>query len=202
MLTSIVGSIVSGQLVSRLGRYKWIAITGMLISVAGTGLLVRLDVNSTNNDVLLAMLVFGLGMGFSLSLYTLVVQNALPRKIGQATSTLVFFRSIGGTIGLAAMGSILTSTYLPAFKSALSEGLSKQPLPPAMKQSIQAQFLKIFSNPQILLSPDVLAQMRAAAAAHGQQSLAFFNIAIEAVKTGLAQGIHNVFVLSLALMIA
>src|SRR6266568_4179319 len=202
MLTSIVGSVASGQLVSRLGRYKWIAVTGMLVTVAGTWLLVRLDVHSTNNDVLLAMLVMGLGMGFSMALYTLIVQNALPRKIGQATSTLVFFRSIGGTIGLAAMGSILTSTYLPAFKSALSEGLSKQPLPPAVKQSIQAQFLNIFSNPQILLSPDALAQMRAAAAAQGKQGLALLNVAIEAVKTGLAQGIHNVFVLSLSLMIA
>ena len=201
MLTSIVGSVASGQLVSRLGRYKWIAITGMLVTVAGSWMLVRLDVHSTNNDVLLAMLVMGLGMGFSMALYTLIVQNALPRKIGQATSTLVFFRSIGGTIGLAAMGSILTSTYLPAFKSALSEGLSKQPLPPAVKQSIQAQFLKIFSNPQILLSPDALAQMRAAAA-QGKQGLALLNVAIEAVKTGLAQGVHNVFVLSLALMIA
>ena len=201
MLTSIVGSVASGQLVSRLGRYKWIAITGMLVTVAGSWMLVRLDVHSTNNDVLLAMLVMGLGMGFGMALYTLIVQNALPRKIGQATSTLVFFRSIGGTIGLAAMGSILTSTYLPAFKSALSTGLSKQPLPPAVKQSIEAQFLKIFSNPQILLSPDALAQMRAAAA-QGKQGLALLNVAIEAVKTGLAQGVHNVFVLSLALMIA
>jgi len=201
MLTSIVGSIVSGQLVSRLGRYKWIAITGMLVAVAGTWLLARLDVNSTSNDVLLAMLVMGLGMGFSMALYTLIVQNALPRKIGQATSTLVFFRSIGGTIALAAMGSVMTSTYLPAFKSALSALLSKQPLPPMVKQSIQAQFLKVFSNPQILLSPDALAQMRARAAAQGQQGLALFNIAIKAVKIGLAQGIHNVFVISLALMI-
>lgn len=202
MLTSIVGSVASGQLVSRLGRYKWIAILGMLVSVAGSWMLVRLDVHSTNNDVLLAMLVMGLGMGLGMSLYTLVVQNALPRKIGQATSTLVFFRSIGGTIALAAMGSIMNSAYLPAFQSALSNGLSKQPLPRAAEQSIQAQFLKIFSNPQILLSPDALAQMHTAAAARGQQGLALLNVAIEAVKTGLAQGIHNVFLLSLALMIA
>src|SRR5947209_15585651 len=121
MLTSIVGSIISGQLVSRLGKYKWIAIFGMVVSVVGTYMLVRLDVHSTNTDVLLAMLVLGLGMGFGMALYTLVVQNALPRKIGQATSALVFFRQIGGTIGLAAMGSILTATYLPAFKSARSE---------------------------------------------------------------------------------
>src|SRR5437870_5179005 len=123
MLTSIVGSILSGQLVSRLGKYKWIAITGMVISVIGSLLLVRLDVNATNNDVLIAMLVLGLGMGFGMALYTLIVQNALPQKIGQATSALVFFRSIGGTIGLAAMGSLMTSAYLPAFKSALSSSL-------------------------------------------------------------------------------
>src|SRR5437763_16823130 len=190
MLTSIVGSVASGQLVSRLGRYKWIAITGMLVAVAGTWLLARLDVNSTSNDVLLAMLVMGLGMGFSMALYTLIVQNALPRKIGQATSTLVFFRSIGGTIALAAMGSVMTSTYLPAFKSALSDGLSKLPLPPAVKQSAEAQLLKIFNNPQILLSPDALARMRTAAA-QGHQGLALFNIGIKAVKVGLAQGIHN-----------
>src|SRR5579859_7394482 len=85
MLTSIVGSVVSGQLVSRLGKYKWIAILGMIVSVAGGVLLVRLDVHSTNNDVLLAMLVMGLGMGFGMSLYTLIVQNAIPGKIGQST---------------------------------------------------------------------------------------------------------------------
>jgi Na+/melibiose symporter-like transporter len=69
MLTSIVGSVVSGQLVSRLGKYKWLAILGMIISVAGTLMLVRLSVTSGNTDVLLAMLVLGLGMGFGMSLY-------------------------------------------------------------------------------------------------------------------------------------
>jgi EmrB/QacA subfamily drug resistance transporter len=202
MLTLIVGSVLSGQLVSRLGKYKWIAITGMVISVVGSLLLLRLDVNATNSDVLIAMLVLGLGMGFGMSLYTLIVQNALPQKIGQATSALVFFRSIGGTIGLAAMGSLMTSAYLPAFKSALSSSLGKLSIPAAALQPIQARFVALFSNPQILLSPDVLSKMRVASAAHGQQGLALFNIAIDAVKTGLTQGIHNVFVLSFGFMIA
>jgi EmrB/QacA subfamily drug resistance transporter len=192
MLTSIVGSVVSGQLVSRLGKYRWIAIFGMLVSAAGALMLMRLDVNSGNNDVLLAMLVLGLGMGFGMALYNLIVQNALPQKIGQATSALVFFRQIGGTIGLAAMGSVMTSAYLPAFKNAL---------PAAVKQFVPANFLAVFNNPQILLSPDALAKMQAGAAAQGSQSLALFHQIIEAVKIGLAQGIHNVFILSLALMI-
>jgi EmrB/QacA subfamily drug resistance transporter len=201
MLTSIVGSVLSGQLVSRLGKYKWIAITGMVVSVAGSLLLLRLGVNSTNNDVLIAMLVLGLGMGFGMALYNLIVQNAMPQKIGQATSALVFFRSIGGTIGLAAMGSLMTSAYLPAFKSALSNSLGKLQLPSAILQPVQARFEAIFNNPQILLSPDALSKMHAAAAAQGQQGLVVFNIAIDAVKTGLAQGIHNVFILSTGLMI-
>ena len=192
MLTSIVGSVISGQLVSRLGKYKWIAILGMIVSVAGGVLLVRLDVHSTNNDVLLAMLVMGLGMGFGMSLYTLIVQNALPQKIGQATSALVFFRSIGGTIGLAAMGSAMTSAYLPTFTSAL----------PAAVRLLPTRALAAFNNPQVLLSADAKAQLQSAFAAYGPQGTAIFNSIIEAVKMGLAQGIHNVFVLSLGVMIA
>ena len=192
MLTSVAGSIVSGQLVSRLGRYKWIAIFGMLVSVAGVVLLARLNVNSTNNDVLVAMLVLGLGLGIGMSLYTLIVQNALPTKIGQSTATLTFFRQIGGTIALAAMGSVMTAAYLPAFHSAL---------PVAILHAVPAQFLSAFNNPQILLSPDTLAQIESHAAAMGPQSVAMLHQIIEAVKIGLAQGIHNVFVLSLGLMI-
>ena len=192
MLTSVAGSIVSGQLVSRLGRYKWIAILGMLVSVAGVVLLARLNVDSTNNDVLVAMLVLGLGLGIGMSLYTLIVQNALPTKIGQSTATLTFFRQIGGTIALAAMGSVMTAAYLPSFHSAL---------PVAILYAVPAQYLAAFNNPQILLSPATLAQMESHAAAMGPQSLAMLHQIIEAVKIGLAQGIHNVFVLSLGLMI-
>ena len=193
LLTSVVGSIVSGQLVSRLGKYKWIAVLGMLVSVAGTLLLVRLDVNATNNDVLLAMLVLGLGLGFGMSLYTLIVQNALPTKIGQATAALTFFRQIGGTIALAAMGSVMTAAYLPAFHNAL---------PAAATQVIPAQVLAAFNNPQILLSPVALAQIQSHVAAMGPQALVLLHQTVEAVKVGLTQGIHNVFVLSFGLMIA
>lgn len=192
LLTAVTGSILSGQLVSRLGKYKWLAIFGMGVSIIGTFLLLRLDIHSNNNDVLLGMLVLGLGMGFGMALYTLIVQNALPQKIGQATSALIFFRSIGGTIGLAAMGSVLTSAYLPAFNNAL---------PPTVKQSLPAKVLAVFNNPQILLSPDASAHLQATFAAQGPQGQALFNTIIEAVKIGLTQGVHNVFVLSLGIMI-
>ena len=197
MLTFVVGSIVSGQLVSRLGKYKWLAILGMIASLAGMLLLFRLDVNSGNSDVLLAMVVLGVGMGFGMSLYTLIVQNALPGKIGQSTAALTFFRSIGGTIALAAMGSIMNSAYLPAFQGALPSSIKQA----AVASPKVAQFLGIFTNPQILLQPGVEAQLRAGAAQQGPAGLTVFNQVIESVKVGLTAGIHDVFIMSVAIMV-
>jgi Na+/melibiose symporter-like transporter len=196
-LTLVVGSIVSGQLVSRLGKYKWLAITGMLISVGGTLLLLRLDVHSTNTDVLLAVLVFGLGMGFGMSLYTLIVQNANPNKIGQATAALTFFRSIGGAIALAVMGSVLNAAYLPAFNNALPHAIKQL----ATVQPKVAQFLGIFHNPQVLLQPDVEAQFLTQATRQGPAAVTMFNQVIESVKVGLSAGIHDVFLITLVIMV-
>ncbi|HEY0607272.1 MAG TPA: MDR family MFS transporter [Herpetosiphonaceae bacterium] len=190
MMTAITGSIVTGQIVAARGKYKWIAILGMAISVVGSALLLRLGLHSTNTDVVIAMIVLGMGMGAGMSLYTLIVQNALPTKIGQATSSLTFFRSIGSTIALAAMGSMMNTAYLPAFEAAL---------PPQVQQNVPAQALAAFHNPQILLSPDAQAQVSQQFAAAGPQGQALYNSLLEAVKTGLVQGIHSVFILTLGI---
>src|SRR5256884_5362809 len=196
-LTLVVGSIVSGQLVSRLGKYKWLAIIGMLVSVGGALLLLRLDVNSDNTDVLLALLVFGLGMGFGISLYTLIVQNAIPHKIGQTTAALTFFRSIGGAIALAVMGSVLNAAYLPAFNNALPHAIKQL----ATVQPKVAQFLGIFNNPQVLLQPDVEAQLLTQATHQGPAAVTMFNQVIESVKVGLSAGIHDVFLITMVIMV-
>jgi len=196
-LTLVFGSIVSGQLVSRIGKYKLLAIIGMLISVGGTLLLLRLDVNSDNTAVLLALLVFGLGMGFGMSLYTLIVQNAIPNKIGQATAALTFFRSIGGAIALAVMGSVLNAAYLPAFNNALPHAIKQL----ATVQPKVAQFLGIFNNPQVLLQPDVEAQLLTQATHQGPAAVTMFNQVIESVKVGLSAGIHDVFLITMVIMV-
>ncbi len=117
MLTSIGGSILSGLALTLTGKYKWVAILGLVIDIVGTLLLIRLDVNSSYAQLLVAMLVLGVGVGSGLAVYTTVVQNAYPEKIGTASSTLVFFRQLGGTIGLAAMGSALVSSYIPVSRA-------------------------------------------------------------------------------------
>jgi EmrB/QacA subfamily drug resistance transporter len=191
MLSLVFSSVISGLLVSRFGRYKWIAFLGMAITIGGSLLLQRLDVNSTNTQLIIAMIVLGLGLGFSMSLYTVIVQNALPDKIGQATSGLTFFRSIGGTIAVAAMGSILTSTYVPSFHNAL---------PAQIKAVVPAKVISVFDNPNVLLSADIQKQLLKGFAAFGPQGRALYDQLMEAVKIGLTDGIHNVYVLSTILM--
>ncbi len=188
----IFSSVVSGQLVSRFGKYKWIAFVGMAITIGGTLLLSRLDVNSTNIDLIIAMIVLGLGLGFSMSLYTVIVQNAIPNKIGQATSGLTFFRSIGSTIAVAAMGSLLTTAYVPGFHNAI---------PAAVKAVVPVKFLGVFDNPNVLLSADTQKQVLAGFSSFGPRGAALYNQLLEAVKVGLTSGIHNVFVLCAVLMI-
>ncbi len=192
MLTSIGGSILSGLALTLTGKYKWVAILGLVIDIVGTLLLIRLDVNSSYAQLLVAMLVLGVGVGSGLAVYTTVVQNAYPEKIGTASSTLVFFRQLGGTIGLAAMGSALVSSYIPAFHAAL---------PATLRRLLPASILGAFDNPLVLLSPDALSRIRAGFTGYGAQGTAAYNMLLQAVKTGLAQSVHNVFVLSLGVIL-
>jgi EmrB/QacA subfamily drug resistance transporter len=199
MLTLIIGSVVAGQLVARLGRYKWIAILGASISVVGSLLFLRLNVDSSTNDLWLAMIVLGLGLGFGMSIYTVIIQNALPTRIGQATSAMTFFRQIAATIALAAMGSLMTSAYVPAFHSALSSQTAT--FLATIKQMTGKDLLSAFDNPNILLSASAQTQM---ARSFGRLpgGMQVYAQLLSAVKIGLTQGIHEVFIVSVGCAVA
>jgi EmrB/QacA subfamily drug resistance transporter len=181
MLTAITSSIISGFLVSAFGKYKLIAVSGGVVAAIGAATMLRLGVASTTQDVVVSMLVLGLGIGFSLSLYNLIVQNAFPTKIGQASAAMTFFRQIGSTIGLAAMGSVLSSSYTPVLPAAVS-----QSLPPSVHTFV--------TNPFLVVG---LPQLRASFATQGPPGLAIYNIIAAAMKSGVAQSLHAVFLVSL-----
>jgi MFS family permease len=110
-LGMFVGSVGAGQLVARLGNYKILLLAGGLVLLVGVFLLSGLDTGATFGQVSLYMLICGLGLGPSMPLYTLAIQNAVPLQlIGQATSAGQFFRQIGGAIGAAVMGALLTAS--------------------------------------------------------------------------------------------
>lgn len=114
MLPMVVGlfstSISSGIMMSRTGRYKAYPIIGATTVAFALYLLSRLDVTSPYWHAGLAMLVFGAGLGFTMQIIVTVVQNSVDRRhMGAATSSVAFFRSMGGTFGAAVFGAILSS---------------------------------------------------------------------------------------------
>jgi MFS family permease len=112
-------SISSGLYISRTGRYRWFPLAGTIGVTIGLALLTRLGAHTSLLVVSLDILVFGLGLGLFMQVLTLVVQNAVPMKqMGVATSSVTFFRSMGGAIGASALGAVLTAgiaAELPRF---------------------------------------------------------------------------------------
>jgi len=117
MLGIITASITSGRIISRTGRYKLFPVVGTAVMTIGVGLLSRMDASTTQLTASFAMVVLGLGLGMVMQVLILVAQNAThPRDLGTATSAATFFRSMGGSFGVAVFGAILTNRlafYLP-----------------------------------------------------------------------------------------
>ena len=97
----IFSSIVSGQVVSRTGRYKWLAVGALALAAVGVLLMTNLRADTPDSTLWIWMALAGLGIGPSMAVFTIIVQNAVPfSELGAATSDLTLFRQIGGTVGL------------------------------------------------------------------------------------------------------
>jgi len=121
----VAGSVVSGQLVSRFGNYKLFMLLGGAILIAGIFLLSQMTADVSYGRVTLYMVICGLGLGPSLPLFTLAIQNAVVgNQIGQATSASQFFRQIGATMTAAVMGTVLATTLSAAFAAQMPPQLA------------------------------------------------------------------------------
>ncbi len=119
----VFGAIVAGQLVSFFGRYRLLMLIGGAILFVGLWLLSSMTAEVPYWRVTLYMVICGLGIGPSLPLYTLAIQNAVEvQKLGQATSTVQFFRQIGGTVGAAVMGTVFATSLATSFDSFSAAG--------------------------------------------------------------------------------
>ena len=128
LLGVIISSVSAGQIVARRGRYKALILGAILLVSAGSLLLTNLRADTDPWVLRGWMFLAGLGVGPTLSVFTIVVQNAVPFKfLGTATSNLTFFRQVGGSVGLAIVGSYFggqLATTIPARLTAA--------LPPAL----------------------------------------------------------------------
>lgn len=110
-----IAATISGQAVIRYG-YRLTALVGALLATVGVIMVILFNVQTTYIYIVISMIFIGAGLGFSSSAYTLSVQNAVPWNLrGVATATTQFFRTIGGTIGVALMGTVLNAQMAALF---------------------------------------------------------------------------------------
>ena len=123
MGSMLVTSIASGQIVSRTGRYKMFPLVGMVIMCLGLWLLSSLEVSDPTARMCAYLAVFGAGIGLSMQILVLIVQNSVPgRIVGTATASSNFFRQVGATVGSAVVGSL----FISRLKDLLAENLPQR----------------------------------------------------------------------------
>jgi EmrB/QacA subfamily drug resistance transporter len=134
MLGAVVTSFVSGQIVSRTGRYRPNTLVGPILLGAGELLLWRMSVNTTNAEAARNMVLAGIGLGAMMQIFVLSVQNSVSRsQMGTATALTQFSRSIGATLGVTLMG-VIVNQRLPA--SVRSQGAVIHRLPRAGRAAL------------------------------------------------------------------
>ncbi|GAA4781651.1 hypothetical protein GCM10023351_28530 [Microbacterium gilvum] len=118
----LIASTVVGQLVTRFGRWKSYLVVGAILMIAGTSLLSTLRYDTSLWLVGTYMFLLGAGTGMTMQNLVLVVQNTTkPQEIGVASSGVNFFRTVGGTTGVAVMGSVLASSLSQQLTDRMAE---------------------------------------------------------------------------------
>ncbi|AMB59572.1 MDR family MFS transporter [Microterricola viridarii] len=149
----LISSTVVGGLISRHGKWKGFMIAGSALSVIGSYMLTFLHYDTNFFYVGVSMFLLGAGVGMVMQNLVLVVQNQTAAKnMGVATSAVTFFRSLGGTIGVTVMGSLLGTVVASNIKDHVMK------LSPA-KQAEAMQALGDGRIPQVNLLPDFLREI-------------------------------------------
>ena len=183
----VVASIVGGQTISRTGEYKMLGVAGSVLVAIGMILFARMDAATTRLYVATAMVVAGFGMGLLQPVYTLAVQNVAPReRMGAATSSTIFFRSIGSTVGVAAFGSVMLTRYHNEFTRTIPSVVPKIARP-------------YFENPLLLMQ--VRPQLEAGFG-RVPGGAALLQRLLGGVKAALLHGLQEIFFWSAVIMTA
>jgi EmrB/QacA subfamily drug resistance transporter len=143
------GSILSGQIISRTGRYRKFPIIGSALLTVSLFVFHYVAYDTPLWQTMIVMVFFGLGLGFNFQPLTLAVQNAVPpQQIGVATSTATFTRQIGGTLGTAVFLSILFSTASEKITTALQAAVPTADFQAALADPANAAVAEQFAAAQ------------------------------------------------------
>lgn len=195
MLSMVVASTLSGQVISRTGRYKFLMIGGVAMATVALVLFSKVGLHTSTTSLTLRMLLLGLGLGCTLPIFTIAVQNAFPNeRLGEVTAGTQLFRSIGGSVGTAVLGGLMNlklKSWLPAIQN--------EPFTESLKTLRPELATVTTDNVQQMLNPGVMQQVSAKIA--GQPALqAHFDSYLIALKTAFSQAVDLVFVATAVVM--
>ncbi len=189
MLGMVVAAGLSGQALSRLGgHYRIQGLVGIAIMGIGMVLISRMTADTSFGQAVASIVVTGLGLGITFPSFTIAVQNAVPPNLlGAATSATQFYRSVGGALGLAVLGSYMANRFAAGLDDAL---------PPAVRETLpEGQLAQMSNNPQALVNPEALEQLQAGFASRGPQGAEMVAQLLTALREALASAIGDVFLL-------
>jgi hypothetical protein len=193
-LALAVGATIGGQIISRAGRYVVVVVAGAAIMSFGMYLLSLMGTETSRLVATRNMAIVGFGLGFMMPSLVIAVQNAFSYQVlGVVTSSVTFFRSIGGTIGVAVLGSLLTSR--------LNSELAVN-IPEDAREAIPAPMMERLADPEVLLSPGGMARLREASAQLGGEAAAAFDQVIAGMRVALAEAIDYVFFVAMIVSLA
>ncbi|MER7975584.1 MFS transporter [Streptomyces sp. NPDC095817] len=117
-----ISSTVSGQVITKTGRWKYWLVSGGFLVTAGLGLLGTIRYDTTYWHIAIFMALLGLGIGMMMQNLVLSTQNQVaPSDLGSASSTVTFFRSLGGAIGVSALGAVMATRITDYVKDGLTD---------------------------------------------------------------------------------
>ncbi len=186
----MVGSITAGQLISRWKHYRVVAAVAIAIMALGLFLMGRWTESTRITTATFDMALVGLGMGATFPLYAIVVQNAFPQAmVGIVSAMVQFFRSIGGAIGVAVLGSLMASHYKELFVKQVPAGMHA-----ALGDKLQA-----LADPNVLTSPQAQSALQAQfAQMPGGPDL--YTQLLGLMRSALAHAIADIFLVSVVIV--
>ncbi|MCH7554377.1 MAG: MFS transporter, partial [Chloroflexi bacterium] len=193
MLGTVAGSTIAGQLISRTGRYRVLGVIGTAVMTLGLFLMSTMDADVSRGTVARNMAVMGAGMGVTFPVFTIAVQNAASFSVlGLVTSLVQFFRSFGGTIGVAVLGSVLSLRLSSALEANI---------PSEVTDRIPIAELGDGGSPAALVNEEALAALRGKFEALGPEGAGLFDRYLDALKVSLSDAITDIFLIA-AIMVS
>ncbi len=186
-LAMVAGSTISGQIITKTGKYKKLAMLGLFIMVSGMTSMHFMDTQTTNTTAIMNMILVGSGLGIAFPIFTLTVQNAIEHKyLGVATSSVQLFRQLGGTIGVSIMGSVMNNSLADHFNKESQKLVASSPsVTPEMGEQI-----KELANPQVLLNQEAVLEKFSALP---PESLNVIKQVLGILRESLSHALNGVF---------